>query len=210
MVFSLVESDKAIASERSWIRSEWLTRCIRECQIVAGEIATDPSAPNAVLGEVLRRVELPGSALEQLVLDGLLFRTTRGCLQTPTRPVLAPIRCCPTQPTSSDDGLELVIRACAFLDGHHQERISESLLARMLGSSTKAIRKAFIRHRGLTPAEELRLVRFRRAVELLSHSDVKVEAVAAMVGFRSKATIYRLFRRTLGKPPGSLRGAEYR
>ena len=105
---------------------------------------------------------------------------------------------------------DIVGEACAYLESHYDEVITEPRLARLVGSSVKTLRSGFHARWGLTPMGRLRTIRVRHALDLLVNTNIKVEAVALTVGFRSKATLYRQLARRIRDTPAALRSTLHR
>lgn len=102
---------------------------------------------------------------------------------------------------------DAVSRANEYLQSHYDHAITEAKLARTVGSSVKALRKGFRDRWGQAPMARLRAIRMHHALELLTTTDVKVEAIALSVGFRSKATLYRQMTHWVSRTPAAFRAS---
>jgi AraC-like DNA-binding protein len=74
-------------------------------------------------------------------------------------------------------------------------------LASAVGCSTRRLATSFRRETGRTVHRQLAHVRVRHALELILRGDEKVEAVSAMVGYKSKKNFYHQFKRIVGVTP---------
>lgn len=83
-------------------------------------------------------------------------------------------------------------------------------MADELGRSEHGLRLAFQRAYGMTPAEFRRRYQVVTALQLLRRRDLKVEAVAREVGFRSPKNLYRLLRDATGLTPQQIQRLDRR
>jgi AraC-like DNA-binding protein len=96
-------------------------------------------------------------------------------------------------------------RAITFIDENAHQDISVADIATAAFVTTRALRLAFQRHKGMTPMEYLRQVRLDRAHQDLLAGDPAhdtVTAVACRWGFPSPSRFAALYRRAYGVPPG--------
>lgn len=92
-----------------------------------------------------------------------------------------------------------------FLDHHYRDHMTMRTLARRFAQTPRSALNVF-RHRfGLSPHEYLTRVRVQQAVGVLVQTDLKVEAIALMVGYRSKKDLYRAIRRLTELSPDQVR-----
>jgi AraC-like DNA-binding protein len=99
----------------------------------------------------------------------------------------------------------LAIRVRRYLDAHADRNVSLDEVARALSVSVRRMTGEFKTHYRLTVHEYLTRRRLARAVRLLVDTDLKVQAIARLVGFGSEVTLYRQIRRLLDTTPGSIR-----
>ncbi|MFC9895446.1 GlxA family transcriptional regulator [Nocardia sp. NPDC127579] len=78
-------------------------------------------------------------------------------------------------------------------------------LAEQAGMSTRHLSRVFAAEIGTTPARYVERVRIGAARRLLENTDQPMDRVAATVGLGSSDTLYRIFHRHLGIPPGEYR-----
>jgi AraC family transcriptional regulator len=82
---------------------------------------------------------------------------------------------------------------------------SLSDLARLCGISPRHLMRAFKQGTGQTITEYVEAVRLRRAVQLLSDTDLALGEIGRQVGFAGLSTFSHAFRRAVGEPPSSFR-----
>lgn len=78
-------------------------------------------------------------------------------------------------------------------------------LARRAGLSRTALAQRFRDTMGDTPLNHLRTLRMQRAMQLLSETEQRLEAVAAAVGYQDAFGFSKVFKRTLGLSPREFR-----
>ncbi|MBL1078285.1 GlxA family transcriptional regulator [Nocardia sp. 2] len=83
--------------------------------------------------------------------------------------------------------------------------LSLPALADRAGMSTRHFSRVFTHETGTTPARYVEQVRIGAARRLLENTDAPMDRVAAAVGLGSPETLYRIFHRHLGIPPGEYR-----
>jgi hypothetical protein len=71
-------------------------------------------------------------------------------------------------------------------------------------------RHLFKREFGISLREYRTRARVLNAAKLVADSDVKIEAIAAVAGFRSKRNFYKAFRQVMGGTPSEFRRREVR
>jgi AraC-like DNA-binding protein len=80
-----------------------------------------------------------------------------------------------------------------------------SQLAAIAGVSTEQLRRLCLKWHGTTPMRHVNQLRMQRAAELLVNDELKVEAVARMVGYDNPFAFSTACRRITGKRPSELR-----
>ncbi|WP_395009748.1 helix-turn-helix domain-containing protein, partial [Undibacterium sp.] len=78
-------------------------------------------------------------------------------------------------------------------------------LARFVGTNERRLTEEFRRYTGLPVFQYLRQERFRRACELLLHSDMQVSIIADTLGFQTAAAFSFAFRSHFGMTPSQYR-----
>jgi AraC-like DNA-binding protein len=93
-----------------------------------------------------------------------------------------------------------------FIELHYAERLTMKTIAKQLGRSERDVRHEFRRAIGIPLRAYLTDIRMERARQLLQ-SNVKVEAVALLVGYKSKRQFIRQFKSRIGMLPSRFRDA---
>lgn len=78
-------------------------------------------------------------------------------------------------------------------------------LARQAGLSRTALAERFRDAMDDTPLNHLRVLRMQRAMRLLADTELKLEAVAAEVGYQDAFSFSKVFKRTVGVSPKAFR-----
>ncbi|MEV6280467.1 GlxA family transcriptional regulator [Nocardia sp. NPDC051832] len=92
-----------------------------------------------------------------------------------------------------------------WLEENLAEDLSLAALAARSGMSTRHFSRVFAAEIGTTPARYVERVRVGAARRLLETTDQPMDRVASTVGLGSPDTLYRIFHRHLGIPPGEYR-----
>ncbi|MEU1431778.1 GlxA family transcriptional regulator [Nocardia sp. NPDC005746] len=92
-----------------------------------------------------------------------------------------------------------------WMEEHPAADLSLPALALRVGMSTRHFSRVFVGETGTTPARYVERVRIAAARRLLETTDQPMDRVAAAVGLSSPETLYRIFHRHLGIPPGEYR-----
>ncbi|CAG7625498.1 HTH-type transcriptional activator RhaS [Paenibacillus solanacearum] len=100
---------------------------------------------------------------------------------------------------------EIVTQAVRLIDERYYELKSLAELARHLGVSKYHLIKLFNRSVGKTPVEYLTRKRMEKAVELLRTTDWPLERISHEIGYTDVNYFSKVFRKSLGIPPGRLR-----
>jgi LacI family transcriptional regulator len=98
-----------------------------------------------------------------------------------------------------------VARAVRYIREHVGDEFDVSDILRHVGISRTALDKRFLKALGHTPHEEIRRIRLKRARELLSETDLKLEIIAERCGFRHGEYLGAVFRNEFGQTPGEFR-----
>jgi AraC-like DNA-binding protein len=114
------------------------------------------------------------------------------------------------RPARLDDRVDgaphAVRRAQEFLDAHLDTRISLRDLAGVSGLPPSRLLRAFARAVGMSPHAWQRQLRLRHATTLI-RGGISISDAAVAAGFADQAHFTRLFRRTMGIPPGAYQRA---
>lgn len=96
-------------------------------------------------------------------------------------------------------------RGAAFLQRNYSAAIGVEDIARQTGVSRSHLYRSFQSEFGCSPSEYLTNYRIQRAKQLLSHSDLTVNVVAASVGYEDPLYFSRVFHRETGMSPTEYR-----
>ena len=96
-----------------------------------------------------------------------------------------------------------VVRAVELIRSAHGE-ISTERLAEACGCSSRTLRNLTVAETGLAPKHLARVVRIRRALDLLSVAGVPLSDTAMASAFSDQAHMSREFRELIGAPPSDL------
>ena len=108
---------------------------------------------------------------------------------------------------TADARRDVALQAKQLVQAQYAARVTTSSLAAQLNVSPRTLLRAYKRAWQTTVAADLKQVRLYRAVDLILHSDLKIESVASDVGLKSKKNLYRLVRCAFNVTPGQLRSA---
>jgi AraC-like DNA-binding protein len=100
------------------------------------------------------------------------------------------------------------MRAKLIIDRRFAEAFQLRDLARMTGCTSVRLRMLFKREFGISLREYRTRARVLNAAKLVADSDVKIEAIAVLAGFRSKRNFYKAFRQVMGGTPSEFRRGE--
>ncbi|MVU75811.1 helix-turn-helix domain-containing protein [Nocardia sp. ET3-3] len=92
-----------------------------------------------------------------------------------------------------------------WMEENLEADLSLPSLATHVGMSTRHFSRVFAGETGTTPARYVEQVRIAAARRMLETTDHPMDRVAAAVGLGSPETLYRIFHRHLGIPPGEYR-----
>jgi LacI family transcriptional regulator len=101
-----------------------------------------------------------------------------------------------------------VAKAVRYIREHAFEDIDVGNVLQEVMISRTALDKRFLKALGHTPHEEIRQVRLKRARELLTESDLTIEAIAERCGFRHGEYLGAVFLQEFGQTPGDFRAQQ--
>lgn len=96
-------------------------------------------------------------------------------------------------------------RGASFIHQNYSASIGVEDTARQVGVSRSHLYRAFQTEFGCSPSEYLTRYRIQRAKQLLSHSDLSINVVAASVGYEDSLYFSRVFSRETGQSPTAYR-----
>lgn len=129
----------------------------------------------------------------------------RGAPQVPLLPSNGEGRSAPVP--ARDDGAVLADRAARLIERDFACRRTVADLARALHCHPRRLQECFRLRHHTSVHRYLDRVRAAEAARLIGQAGLKVEAVALMIGLRSRKNLYALVRRTTGLTVGELRRA---
>ena len=88
-----------------------------------------------------------------------------------------------------------------FMATNFNRTIGVADLARVSGLSRRGFHRAFQKHTGLIPGQELRRLRVQHAKRLLVEGDLSLNDIAYQCGYRSANTFWVAFREVTGLAP---------
>ncbi|MBT3277900.1 MAG: DNA-binding transcriptional regulator [Phycisphaerales bacterium] len=98
-----------------------------------------------------------------------------------------------------------VAKALRYIWTHYHEAIGVDNVVAETTLSRTGLQKAFRKHLGRLPGEEIRQYRIARAKELLAETDEKVRVIALKTGHCSATNLCAAFRREVGMNPKAYR-----
>jgi AraC-like DNA-binding protein len=107
-------------------------------------------------------------------------------------------------PPEKTDPIE---RTIIWMRGHVHERTDLSSLARHAGLSVAHYSELFRGRTGYSPVDYFLRMKVQHACGLLDTSDLRIEEIAALIGYEDPFYFSRLFRRIMAKSPRDYRGA---
>ena len=101
---------------------------------------------------------------------------------------------------------ERVLQGIRHMERNIREtELSNSLLASLGGMSVNAYARLFKEQTGYPPRKYLLRMRVEKACNLLHHSDLSIEQIAAACGFSDRYYFTRVFSKTMATSPGGYR-----
>ncbi len=111
-----------------------------------------------------------------------------------------------TRPLEINEALaEKLDLAVDHIKEKYNTEISREELAARVDINPETLGKLFKKHTGMTISEYKNDLRIKEALRLLKNTDHQIIDIAYTVGFESLATFYRIFQKSVGCPPNSIR-----
>ncbi|WP_254439201.1 GlxA family transcriptional regulator [Ruegeria arenilitoris] len=98
--------------------------------------------------------------------------------------------------------------AIRIMEENTEHPLPTATLARRVGVSTRQLERQFMLHLGTSPGKFYRKIRLKKALTLVSHSQMPIIDVAIACGFSSTSTLSQTFKAEYGKTPNQLRRTE--
>lgn len=108
-----------------------------------------------------------------------------------------------TQVVAVDD--REIARVCRFIRQHACDGINVHDVAAFSRLSRRQLERRFRKELGRTPHEEIIAIQMDRAKRLLRETDLTLEQLAPLIGYRHKEQLGTIFRRECGETPGEYR-----
>jgi AraC family transcriptional regulator len=106
---------------------------------------------------------------------------------------------------SAESRRQTTARALAVIAGNLPTRVTRVSVAQACGCSGASLDRLLKKHVGMTVHQVLTAIRLSTALVATVTSDLKFEAVAREVGYRSKKDMYRQYVHRFGVTPGMVR-----
>jgi AraC-like DNA-binding protein len=98
-------------------------------------------------------------------------------------------------------------RAIAYIDANFTEPVRLPQVAKIAGFAPRYFSKLFKEHQRATFENYVRRLRVERAKQLLTGTDLSVERIAELSGFRLRPYFHRAFKQLTGETPDEFRSA---
>ena len=185
------------------LRVRWMSAAVREMQLLAGELAeaTGDGASCAIRAARLR-VPDPQTPAEQYLLEHFFHKAALAALSPRARTVVDLLT---SLPPAESEACAPLAQAERLLETRFIEPWTADRLARHVGCSRHFLVRCFRSRYGMSIHSFLTVQRLRAAALLLSDEHAKIEAVSALVGYKSKKNFYAEFRKTIGVTPAQFR-----
>ncbi len=154
--------------------------------------------PLSSVDDDLERVGYEGAKLLDRLMDGK---------PAPREPILIPPKGVVTRMSTNILAVPdvRVARGVRFIWEHYRENIGVPEVAAVAGLSRSSVDRAFIKHLGRSPAQEILAVRINHAKNLLIETPMKAHEVAAQCGFTGIVHFSQAFHRATGIRPSYFR-----
>ncbi|HVU26325.1 MAG TPA: DNA-binding transcriptional regulator [Verrucomicrobiae bacterium] len=154
--------------------------------------------PLSSVDDDLERVGYEGAKLLDKLMDGK---------PAPREPILIPPKGVVTRMSTNILAVPdvKVARGVRFIWEHYRENIGAPEVAAAAGLSRSSVDRAFAKHLGRSPAQEILAVRINYAKNLLIETQLKAHEVAAQCGFTSIVHFSQAFHRATGIRPSYFR-----
>ncbi|MBO9446716.1 helix-turn-helix domain-containing protein [Ruegeria sp. R14_0] len=98
--------------------------------------------------------------------------------------------------------------AIRIMEENTEHPLPTATLARRVGVSTRQLERQFMLHLSTSPGKFYRKIRLKKALTLVSHSQMPIIDIAIACGFSSTSTLSQTFKAEYGKTPNQLRRTE--
>ncbi len=199
-----------VESESAAICGEWLYDAARVSQTILCDIRARAYDPRRAV-DAIDALPTPGTRLEQLVLQGLLFDVLLGCVQRPPgstrteclRSVVQQFLSASARPSALMDSPER--RAIAMIRQNFAQPLDVGAIARSVGCNQTTLRRLVRSEVGMSMRQLHIRYRVAHALRMFAAGERKITAVARLVGYRSDKNLYRVLREVTGMTPSQIR-----
>jgi AraC-like DNA-binding protein len=207
----------------AFVRQDWLSETIRECQVLAGQaLPGGHRLSPLLLTEFIARIPEPQSPIEIVVLRGLLLdvcvlwggghsrnqdsvvRASRNRTDSP-KCAFAQWATLHSQSVATSHPHDVAAELRAHLDAGFAQPVNLAKTARALHTSVRRLQKEFKVLTGVSIHEYVTRRRVAVAYALLRDTDDKVESIARAVGWSSRKNLNRALARYAGLTPADVR-----
>ena len=186
------------------VRSRWLAAATREMQVLAGTVAeADRDGARRAVLTARARIPEPKTLVEACLLEHFLHKATLAALPRGARMVVERLTSPVVEPAAAPASSLGAVRR--LLETRFIEPWTAERLARQAGCCPRLLARQFRSQYGISIHAFLTVQRLTAATLLLADEQAKVEAVSALVGYRSKKNFYAAFRRSTGVTPAQFR-----
>ena len=109
---------------------------------------------------------------------------------------------------NNKDEPESITKATIFIKNNYADPITLDDIVKASGLSKYHFTRLFHNTIHLTPIQYLKKVRINHSIELLKKKTLTIEEIAIKVGFSNGNYFSKVFRSTLGMPPGEFRNSK--
>lgn len=208
-------------------QSEFAQRVAREFQLLAGELIW--AEPDALVTRIRYIVDTlhPADRVQSLMLRGLLlevvlrwqsrihatahsavpdccFARFRDELESKIL-ALQFTRTLTAEESRHDRDHALAAQLKSILDARYNQLIDLADVAKIVGCHKRKAERVFRAELGESMHSYLLRRRIDKAMQMIRQTDLKIEAIAHAVGFRSRTSLYRALRPVTNEKPSALR-----
>ena len=101
---------------------------------------------------------------------------------------------------------EIIKKAISYIDSHLSDDTSSDAVASYVSLNSAYFRSLFKHCMGETFIAYLTRRRLETACKLLLETDLKINAICNMIGYKNRTHFYKLFKNYYGKTPNEFRG----
>ncbi|MBO0600621.1 helix-turn-helix transcriptional regulator [Sporosarcina sp. E16_3] len=103
---------------------------------------------------------------------------------------------------------ESISKAIHFVNNNYAEPITLDDIVQSSGVSKYHFTRTFHEKTHVTPIQHLTNIRIKKSIELLKNNNLTIEDIALQVGFSNGNYFTKVFRASLGLPPGKYRNSK--